>query len=70
MVLEVSSKLALNAIDKGLGVSKIFLEEGFELWPHNRSGTLMTALVLGPSEADSAIKKGGSKQNTIHFCGA
>ena len=66
LVLGVPSKLAPDAINKGLGVPEIFLEEVLELRPHDRSGALIAALVLGPSEADGATKEGGGKRGTIH----
>ena len=61
LVLEVLSKLTLDAIDKGLGVSKILLEESLELWPHDRDGAIVAAFVLGPSETDDAAEEGGGK---------
>ena len=70
MVLGVPSKLAPDAINKGLGVPKVFLEEDLELRPRNRSGAFVATLVLGPSEADGATKEGGGKGDTIHSCGA
>ena len=66
LVLGVPSKLALNAINKSLGVPKVLLEEGLELWPRNQSSALVAALVLCTSEADSAIDKGGGKRGKIN----
>ena len=70
LVLGITFKLTPNAINKSLTVSKVFLEEGFELWPYNRNGTLMAILMLGPSKADSTIEECGNKGDTIYFYGA
>ena len=61
LVLEVSSKLASNTINKGLGVPKIFLKKFFKLWPRNQSGTFVAALVLGSSEDVGAAEEGSGK---------
>ena len=61
LVLGVSSKLALNAIDKCLAVREVFLEKSFELKLRDRSGVLVTAIVLSPSEVDSVVEEYGSK---------
>ena len=70
LVLGVSSKLTLDAINKGLGVSEVLLEEGLELWLHDWSGTFVAALILGLSKADNTMKEGGGKQGTIYLDGA
>ena len=57
LILEAPLKLAPDTVDKGLRAYEIFPEEGFELWPCNRSGALVVALVLSPSEADGATEK-------------
>ena len=69
-VLGVSSKLTPDAIDKGLEVPKIFLEEVLELRTCDRSGAFVAVLMLGPSEADGATEERGGKKGTIHPCGA
>ena len=61
LILRVPFKLALDAIDKGLGVSKVFFKDSLELWPCDWNGTLVTALVLGPSKADGTAKEYGGK---------
>ena len=70
LILEVSSELTPDAIDKGLRVPKILSEEGLELWPRDQSGTFVIAFVLGPFEADGATEEGGGKRGTIHPCSA
>ena len=56
LILKVSFKLAPDAINKNLGVLKVFLERSFKFWLCNWSGALVAALLLGPSETDSATK--------------
>ena len=70
LVLGVPSKLTLDAINKGLKVSEVFLEEGFELWLCNWGGALVAAFVMGSSEADGAAEEGGGKWDIIHLSGA
>ena len=69
-VLGVPSKLTLDAINKGLGVSEVFLEESFGIRLHDWSGAVMAVLVLGPSEANNITKKCGGKEGIIYSCGA
>ena len=57
LILGVPLKLTPDAVNKDLRAFDVLLEEGLELWPSNRSGVLMTALVLIPSEADRATEK-------------
>ena len=66
VVLKISSKLAPDAINKGLGVSEIFLKEGLELKLCKWSGVFVAGLVLGLFEADSTIKEYNNKKSTIH----
>ena len=66
LVLEVPPKLTSDAVNKGLKASEIFSEEGLELWPRDRSGALVAALVLSPSEANSTTEEGGGKRGMIH----
>ena len=61
MVLGVPSKLASDAIDKGLGVPEVFLEEVHELRPRDQSGIFVATLVLSLSKADGAMEEGGGK---------
>ena len=61
LILEVLFKLALDAIDKGLRVPKVFFEESLQLRPCDQSGALVVALELSLSEADGAAKEDGSK---------
>ena len=70
LVLGVFSKLASDAIDKSLRVSKYFLEEVFKLTPYDQSGAFVAALVLDPSKANGAAEKSDSKWGTIHPCSA
>ena len=57
LILGVPPKLTPDAINKGLSAFEVLLEEGFELWPHDRSGALVATLVLSLSEADRATKE-------------
>ena len=57
-------------VNEGLRILEVLLEEGFELWPRDRSGALVAALVLSPSEADGATEEWGCKWGTIHPSGA
>ena len=70
LVLEVSFKLAPDAIDKGLGVPEVFLEENLKLRSRDWSGALVAAFVLDPSEADDAAKEDGGNWDTFYLCGA
>ena len=69
LVLELPSKLALDTINKGLGVLEVLLEEVLELKPCDQSGAFVAVLVLSPSDADSATEECGSKGVTIDPCG-
>ena len=66
LVLGVPSKLTPNVVDEGLRIPEVLSEEGFELWPRDRSGALVAALVLSPSEADGATEEWGCEWGTIH----
>ena len=68
LVLGVPPKLTPDAVNKGLRASKVFLEEGLELWPRDGSGAFVASLVFGPSEADGTTEEGGGKGGTIHLC--
>ena len=68
LILGIPSKLALDAINKGLGVPQIFLKESFELWPRDQSGTFVAVLVLGLSEADGNVEESSGKSGTIYSC--
>ena len=57
LVLGVPPKLTPDAVNEGLRASEVLSEEGFELWPRDRSGALVAALVLCPSEADGATEE-------------
>ena len=70
LVLEIPSKFAPDIINKGLKVSKVFLENGFELWPRDWNGVFVVTFVLGPFEADGAAKEDSGKRGTIHLCSA
>ena len=70
LVLGVPPKLTPDAVNEGLRASEVLLEKDFELCPRNRSGALVAALVLSPSEADGTTEEGGGKRGTIHLCGA
>ena len=70
LIWGVSSKLTLNVVNKSPRIPKNFLEEGFEFWLCDQSGTLVTALMLSLSKADSAIEEWGYKWGMIHLGGA
>ena len=57
LILGVPPKLTPDAVNKGLRAPEVLSEEGLELWPRDRSGALVAALVLGPSEADGATEE-------------
>ena len=61
LVLGIFSKLIPNAINKSLGVLKVFSEKGLELWLRDLNSSLVIMLVLGPFEADNAIEESGVK---------
>ena len=61
LVLEVPSKPTSNAINKALGVSKVFLEEVIKLRPHYQSGAFVAAFLLGPSEANGVAEENSDK---------
>ena len=46
LIFEVSSKLILNAINKNLEVSKVFLEESFEVRLYNKSDIFVAVFML------------------------
>ena len=69
LILGVPFKLAPDAINKSLRVSKVFLKESFKLRLRDWSDALMAMLVLGSSEANSATKKSDGKQSIIYPCG-
>ena len=66
----VLPKFTPDAANKSLGASKVLLEEGLKLWPHDGSGAFVAALVLSPFEADGTMEEGGGKGGMIHPCGA
>lgn len=68
LVMEVPFKLTPNAIDKGLWIHKVLLEESFKLWPCDWSGTFIMTLVLGSFEFDDVTEEGSSKQSIIYLC--
>lgn len=57
LVLRVFFKLALEIIDKNLGIFKIFLEKSFKLQPYDLSNTFITIFLLGLLEIDNTIEK-------------
>ena len=57
LLREIPSKLTSNIVNNSLGISKVFLKEGFEFWLCDWSSILVAALMLSQSEADSAIEK-------------
>ena len=69
MVLGVSSKLALDTIDKDLEVHEIFSKEVLKLRSQDQSCAVVTALILGLSEADGTAEEYGGKRGAIHPCG-
>ena len=57
LILGVSPKLTPDGVNEGLRASEVLSEEGLELWPCDRSGALVAALVLSPSKADGATEE-------------
>lgn len=57
MIPEISYKLTLYVVDKGLRISKIFSKKSFELWPRDCGSVFVTVLMLGQSEANNAMKE-------------
>lgn len=55
--MEVFTNHALDIINKSLGVSKFLSKKGFEHWLRNISGTLVAALMLGPSEVNGTTEE-------------
>ena len=70
LVLGVLFKLAPNAINKSLKLSKVFLEKDFKLWPCDWSKVFVTAFILGLSKADYATEKIGGKRSMIYLYNA
>lgn len=56
----------LNIVNKGLKISKIFLEKSIKVGPRDQNGALMAMFVLGLSEANDAKAKWGCEQGIIH----
>ena len=50
-------KIALNIIDKSLGVLKIFLKKGLKISPYNKNGTLIIIFILDLFKVNNTIKK-------------
>ena len=69
LVLEISSKLIPDIVNKSLRISEVFSEEIFKLRSCDWSDTLMMALVLSPSRANRAMKKSDGKRDTVHSDG-
>lgn len=65
----VLTKLAPDVVDKDLRVRKVFLEEGFEVRPRNKSNAFVMALMVSPSKADDATEVSNGKQGRIHSGG-
>ena len=57
-VLRVPSKLTPDTIDKSLGILKVLSKQGLKLKPCGWNDAFVATLVLGPTEADNAAKKG------------
>lgn len=57
----ISFKLILNTINKGLKVSKVFLEEIFEFGSRDWNDVFVVSLMLGLSKIDDAMEKYGGK---------
>ena len=55
-MFRVLSKCTPNTIDKSLGVSKVFLEERFDIRSRDRNDDFVMALILSLSQANSAKK--------------
>lgn len=59
--MEVFFELTLDIVNKSLEISEIFLEKDFEIELYNKNGALVIAIMLGPPDANSAIKKENGK---------
>lgn len=57
LVLGVFLKLIFDIVNKGFKIPKVFSKKSFKIRLYNKSGTLMTALMLNLFEADSATEK-------------
>ena len=69
LILEVSSKVTPDIINKSLEISEVLLEKNFEVRLRDRSGTFVPVFILSLSEIDNATKIWSGKQSVIHFGG-
>lgn len=56
LILRVSFKLTLDALNKVLGVFKVLLQESFKVKLYDRSVTFLATLMLSLIEADYSTK--------------
>ena len=61
LVLRVSLEFISDIINKGLEVSKVFLEESFKVRLCDKNGALEIVLILSLPRVNSTIKKWGCK---------
>lgn len=57
LVLEVSSEVTLDIVNKSLKAFEVLPKESFEVGLCNRRDALVAALVLGPLDIDRVTKK-------------
>ena len=57
MILEILSKLTLDIMNKGLGITKVFLKEDFEYWLYDWNDNLVATLMFSPLKAKNAMEK-------------
>ena len=66
LVLGVLFKLTPDAVNKSMRAFEVLLEENFELWPQDRSGAFVAALVLSLFEADGITEEDDGKKDMIY----
>lgn len=69
LVLEIPPKLNPDTVNKSLRTFEISTEEDSKLKQWNRSGALMTTLVLSLSKANKITENYGSKKGIIYLYG-
>ena len=57
MILEILSQLTLDIMNKGLGITKVFLKEDFEYWLYDWNDNLVATLMFSPLKPKNAMEK-------------